>query len=136
DEGRIFLVDFGISKREDSTRLTQTGMLMGTPQYMSPEQISGHTIDGRSDLYAAGLLLFEMLTGRPPFTGDKTFVILRQHVEAPVPDPRQIRSSEIPRDLLVLIDACLKKDPNERPNDAAATLELMQRSFAETPPFG
>lgn len=136
DEGKIFLVDFGISKSEDSTRLTQTGMLMGTPQYMSPEQISGHVIDGRSDLYAAGLLLFEMLTGRPPFTGERTFSILRQHVEAPVPDPRQIRKSEISRDLLVLIDALLKKDPNERPRNAAATLELLDKSADATPPFG
>ncbi len=136
DEGKIFLVDFGISKRENDTRLTQTGMLMGTPQYMSPEQISGHTVDGRSDLYGAGLLLFEMLTGRPPFTGDKTFVILRQHVEAAVPDPRQIRNGEIPRDLLVIIDALLKKDPNERPRHAQATLELLERSSASTPAFG
>src|SRR5690606_41562389 len=125
DEGRISLVDFGISKREDCTRLTQTGMLMGTPQYMSPEQISGHTVDGRSDLYAAGLLLFEMLTGRPPFTCDETFVILRQHVDAPVPDPRQLRHGEIPRELLVVVDALLRKDPNARPKDAAATLELL-----------
>lgn len=140
DEGRIFLVDFGIAKSETSTRLTQTGMLMGTPQYMSPEQISGHVIDGRSDLYAAGLLLFEMLTGRPPFTGDKTFVILRQHVEAPVPDPRELRKGEIPRELLVVVDALLKKDPNQRPKDAAATLALLESAKSEgaasTPAFG
>lgn len=131
EEGRIFVVDFGIAKREVEARLTQTGMLMGTPQYMSPEQISGHPLDGRSDLYAAGLLLFEMLTGRPPFTGEKTFLILRQHVEAPVPDPRSLRDGEIPPDLLFAMSSLLKKDPAERPRDAAELLRLLDGELPE-----
>jgi serine/threonine protein kinase len=137
EDERIFLVDFGIAKRDKSARLTQTGMLMGTPQYMSPEQISGHEIDGRSDLYAAGLLLFEMLTGRPPFLGEKTFTILKQHVEAPVPDPRTLRDEDIPKDLLHACEALLRKNPDDRPADAVEVIKLLDGEIPNvTPVFG
>lgn len=137
NDGRVFLVDFGIAKREQSTRLTQTGMLMGTPQYMSPEQISGGPVDGRSDLYAAGLVLFEMLTGRPPFEGEKTFAILRAHVEKPVPDPRELRGEDIPGELLFAVSALLRKDPEERPANAAGVLRILDGEVpAGEVPFG
>ncbi len=129
---RIFLVDFGIAKKEqDGQKLTQTGMLMGTPQYMSPEQISGHAVDGRSDLYAAGLVLFEMLCGRPPFDGDKTFQVLRAHVEAPVPDPVALRGSAIPQDLVHLTHLLLAKDPSHRPMNANAAIALLDDANME-----
>ena len=133
---RVFLVDFGIAKKqEDGHSLTQTGMLMGTPQYMSPEQISGQAVDGRSDLYAAGLVLFEMLAGHPPFDGQKTFQVLRAHVEQPVPDLRAARAqsgkapdhrdSDIPDDIEAICYGLLRKDPNERPRNAADAISLL-----------
>lgn len=123
---RVFLVDWGIAKKESTEqRLTQTGMLMGTPQYMSPEQISGHPIDGRSDLYAAGLILFEMLAGRPPFDAQKTFTVLRMHVEDPVPDVREARAGDVPEDLVALTHLLLRKDPAERPADATEAIALL-----------
>lgn len=125
-EHRVFLVDFGIAKKEEGgKRLTQTGMLMGTPQYMSPEQISGQPVDRRSDIYAAGLVLFEMLAGRPPFDGQKTFQVLRAHVEQPVPDVREVRGSPLPEDLVALTYLLLRKDPSERPSDAQEAIGLL-----------
>lgn len=123
---RIFIVDFGIAKRsEGDKRLTHTGMLMGTPQYMSPEQISGQVVDPRSDLYAAGLVLFEMLAGRPPFDGPHVFEVLRAHVERPVPDVREMRGSEIPDDLLTICRLLLRKRPEDRPRSAAEVAGLL-----------
>jgi serine/threonine protein kinase len=142
-EHRIFLVDFGIAKKEESSqKLTQTGMLMGTPQYMSPEQISGHSVDGRSDLYSAGLVLFEMLCGRPPFDGQKTFQVLRAHVEQPVPDMHEARGARVPDDLVAIAMLLLQKDPNDRPADANAAIALLDgtgsfpilKPHAPTPP--
>jgi serine/threonine-protein kinase len=134
---RIFLVDFGIAKKEESTdKLTQTGMLMGTPQYMSPEQISGHVVDGRSDLYAAGLVMFEMLCGRPPFDGQKTFQVLRAHVEQPVPDMAEARGSALPDEIVALTQLLLAKDPDDRPADATAAIALLDgtAAFPSRPP--
>lgn len=125
DEGRIYLVDFGIAKQEEGARITQTGILMGTPQYMSPEQISGQVIDGRSDLYAAGLLFFEMLAGVAPFTGEKTFAILRAHVESAPPDVRNFRDDELPDVVVACIEALLEKDPSKRPQSAEDVLALL-----------
>lgn len=125
-EHRVFLVDFGIAKKEEGgKKLTQTGMLMGTPQYMSPEQISGHAVDRRSDIYAAGLVLFEMLAGRPPFDGQKTFQVLRAHVEQPVPDVREARGGPLPEDLVALTYLLLRKNPDERPADAHEAIGLL-----------
>ena len=130
-DGRVVLVDFGIAKKEEGNRrLTQTGMLMGTPQYMSPEQIAGQGVDGRSDLYACGLLLFEMLAGRPPFDGVRTFDVLKAHVEQPIPDVRVVRgalagSSPVPDDLVALISVLLRKNPAERPTTADDVLDLL-----------
>jgi serine/threonine-protein kinase len=130
--GHVVLVDFGIARKlEGEKRLTQTGMLMGTPQYMSPEQIEGHVVDGRADLYACGLLLFEMLSGRPPFDAEKTFDILKAHVEKPLPDLRVLRSerkgdaSVVPDDLVALCHALLEKKPEKRPKDGAAVVHAL-----------
>lgn len=141
--GHVVLVDFGIARKlEGEKRLTQTGMLMGTPQYMSPEQIEGHAVDGRADLYACGLLLFEMLSGRPPFDAEKTFDILKAHVEKPVPDLRALRSerkrdaSPVPDDLIALCHALLEKSPDKRPKDGAMVIDALdgRTTFAAPPP--
>ncbi|MFZ9888465.1 MAG: protein kinase domain-containing protein, partial [Myxococcota bacterium] len=135
ENGKVLLVDFGIARRETSTRLTETGILMGTPQYMSPEQIQGRGAERHSDLYAAGLLLFEMLTGRPPFVGIEVFTLLRHHVESPVPDPTSLRGGDIPAPLLVTVEALLRKNPAHRPANAQAALALMDAPVTSLPRF-
>jgi serine/threonine protein kinase len=131
--GHVVVVDFGIARKlEGEKRLTQTGMLMGTPQYMAPEQIEGQPVDGRCDLYACGLLLFEMLAGRPPFDGERTFDILRAHVERAVPDVRALRRAVAPQaddiadDVLVLLEHLLKKSPEERLPSGGAVVDVIE----------
>jgi len=144
DNDQVVIVDFGIARSLDrGRRVTETGMLMGTPQYMSPEQISGDDVDGRADLYACGLVLFEMLAGSPPFDGERTFDILRAHVEAPVPDvvARRRRAVAdgsaadgsdhrptdipIPEDLRALIAGLLHKRPDGRPASGHAVIDIL-----------
>ncbi len=140
-QGRVVVVDFGIARKlEGEKRLTQTGMLMGTPQYMAPEQIEGRPVDGRCDLYACGLLLFEMLTGRAPFDGDRTFDILRAHIERPVPDVRATRTAAapdadaLPDAVVALVAALLQKDPFNRPPSGAAVVAIIDGDVALVSP--
>ncbi len=105
------LTDFGIAKQSDvlASRITQTGMVLGTPTYMSPEQASGREIDGRADQYALGVLFYEMLTGSPPFTGENPMAVLMGHALQPPPP--------LPSDLAPLqpiFDRMLAKEPNDR----------------------
>ncbi|AVP97889.1 hypothetical protein C7S18_12075 [Ahniella affigens] len=87
DESTPVLTDFGIAKQQDAqqTRLTQTGMLVGTPTYMSPEQINALEVDGRSDLYSLGVMFYELLTGNAPFAGDTPIAVLMAHLTTPAP---------------------------------------------------
>lgn len=92
DSGTPVLTDFGIARYQDgsATRLTQTGMLVGTPTYMSPEQINGLQVDGRADQYSLGILFYELLTGAPPFRGDTPIAVLMAHLtQAPAPLPTE-----------------------------------------------
>jgi serine/threonine-protein kinase PpkA len=105
------LTDFGIAKQQDATatRLTQTGMLVGTPTYMSPEQINALEVDGRSDLYALGVLFYELLTGAPPFAGDTPIAVLMAHLTQPAPSlPEQFA------DFQPVIERMLAKNRDER----------------------
>lgn len=113
EDGNVALTDFGIATARFHGRLTASGRAMGTPHYMSPEQAMGRLVDGRSDLYAVGLLLYEMLIGRPPFDGDDSYAVGYKHVhEAPVA-PDQLDSS-IPAALNSIVMKCLAKQPSER----------------------
>ncbi|MEU9115140.1 protein kinase [Streptomyces sp. NPDC048483] len=119
--GKVKVVDFGIAKAlsEVATRLTGTGVAVGTPAYLAPEQINGHETDHRTDLYAVGCLLHELLTGRPPYTGDSPFSVMHQHLAAePVP-PSQLRP-ELPAALDAVIVKALHKDRGDRFADASA----------------
>ncbi|MFK0260637.1 protein kinase [Streptomyces angustmyceticus] len=113
--GQVKVVDFGIAKAltEAATRLTGTGVAVGTPAYLAPEQINGAATDHRTDLYAVGCLLYELLTGRPPYTGDSPFSVMHQHLAAePVP-PSQLRP-ELPPAVDAVIARALRKDREDR----------------------
>jgi serine/threonine protein kinase len=129
--GRAKVLDFGIAKlRPDVSQAqgaTETGSILGTPHYMSPEQALGRAVDPRSDLYAVGIILFEGAAGRLPFVGDSLFELLKQHVEAPPPPLHSIRQ-DVPAALVGVIGRALEKDPARRFGSArelaAALLEL------------
>ncbi|MFC5665849.1 protein kinase [Kitasatospora misakiensis] len=117
--GAVKVMDFGIARALTGTAstMTQTGMVMGTPQYLSPEQALGKPVDHRSDLYAAGCMLFELLALRPPFTGDTPLSVVYQHVQdQPVP-PSQA-NPRVPAGLDPLVLRSLAKNPDDRFQDA------------------
>ncbi|MER6783456.1 protein kinase [Streptomyces sp. NPDC000658] len=126
--GAVKVMDFGIARalHGASTTMTQTGMVMGTPQYLSPEQALGKAVDHRSDLYATGCLLYELLALRPPFTGETPLSVVYQHVQdIPVP-PSQTSGGECPPELDGLVMRSLAKDPDDRFQTAEEMRGLVQ----------
>ena len=116
----VKLADLGLALAADGARISRAGMIVGTAAYMAPEQALGQAIDGRTDLYALGVVLYELATGRLPFTGDDPLTIISQHVHAPVVPPRVLRS-DIPRPLEAIILRLLAKDPAQRFASAGET---------------
>ncbi len=113
EDGNARIMDFGIARSLRGKGITGAGVMIGTPEYMSPEQVEGKEADQRSDIYSLGIILYEMLTGRVPFEGDTPFTIgVKQKSEAPR-DPRQL-NAQIPEDLSHLILRCLEKDKDKR----------------------
>jgi serine/threonine-protein kinase len=131
----VTLLDFGIAKiRESSIKLTQTGMILGSPSYMAPEQAASRPIDHRTDIYALGVILYEMLTGAPPFFGEKAPEILMAHLTDDPPPPRAVRP-DIPLELERIVLRCLAKSPENRPEDMAGLGEDLRACLeAGTPP--
>jgi serine/threonine protein kinase len=117
-ENQAVLMDFGIAKIVGGENLTATGAMIGTVSYMSPEQIRGQRPDHRADIYALGVILFEMTSGRRPFEGDSAPSTMMMHLTEPVPDLRQINQN-IPLPLVQVIEKSLAKDPNQRYQTAA-----------------
>jgi predicted ATPase/tRNA A-37 threonylcarbamoyl transferase component Bud32 len=116
EDGRAVVADFGIAQAinaSGSDKLTMTGMAIGTPQYMSPEQSGGETVDGRSDLYAVACLLYEMLAGTPPFTGPNAMAIMARHLIDPVPRLTTVRPAVAPH-VTAAIERALAKNPSDR----------------------
>jgi eukaryotic-like serine/threonine-protein kinase len=114
DEGQVKVTDFGIARAVNTDEsLTQTGAVMGTATYFSPEQAEGLGVDARSDIYSLGVVLYEMVAGRPPFMGDSPVSVASKHVREQAPAPRQFNPS-IPQDLEVVILKCMAKDPEYR----------------------
>lgn len=120
------LSDFGIAKAlQSATALTQTGMFIGTPEYMAPEQGQGREVDARCDIYALGVVLFEMLAGRPPFTGDTPISVMLKHCTEPLPSPREL-NPDIPEAVEEIVMTATAKEPNGRYSSAgqmAAAIE-------------
>lgn len=128
DDGRIKLGDFGLARDIDNH--TSTGSLVGTVAYLSPELVMRGTADARSDVYAAGIMLFEMLAGRQPFEGDQAVQIAYQHANDNVPAPSKF-NSQVPPLLDELVLWATARDAAHRPNDAVELLAVVQRAKAE-----
>jgi len=111
--GQIKIIDFGLARSVHLEGMTATGLIMGTPEYMAPEQVSGKHVDERADIYALGVILFEMLTGRVPFTGDSAIAIGFQQLKDAPPSPRSI-NPQIPEEVEKIILKALEKDPIRR----------------------
>ncbi|MER6299207.1 protein kinase [Kitasatospora sp. NPDC001539] len=130
--GAVKVMDFGIARAltGGATTMTQTGMVMGTPQYLSPEQALGKAVDHRSDLYAAGCMLYELLALRPPFTGDTPLSVVYQHVQDPPVPPSQA-NSRVPAGLDALVLRSLAKNPDDRFQDADEFRAHVQHALRE-----
>ena len=113
EDGNAALTDFGIATARFHARLTASGRAMGTPHYMSPEQAMGKLVDGRSDIYAVGILLYESLVGFPPFDGADSFSVSYKQVHEQPVAPEEV-SSRVPTELSQIVMKCLAKQPNAR----------------------
>ena len=129
-EGILKVTDFGLAKMVVAdSGLTLTGEVLGSPNYLAPEQASGSAADLRSDIYSLGATLYELLTGRPPFDGPTPVSIILKHVREPLRSPRQF-SPELPVPLVTLTQRMLAKRPEDRPKDYDALLREMDRLLA------
>lgn len=139
NERGVCVLDFGVAKvlatSADATfthATTGSGMIVGTPRYMSPEQCLGQSVGARSDLYSLGVLLYEMLAGRPPFMDTLQSAVLVKQATAPPPPLPQLRK-DVPHALAVAIHTLLAKRPDQRPQNAEAARKLLQKSLVRSP---
>ena len=139
-DGDPLLTDFGIAKiYEDTLQLTGDGMMVGTPTYMAPEQLQGQPVDPRTDIYALGVVLYQALTGEPPFVAETPLAVALMHIHNALRSPRQLNST-IPESIERIILRAMAKDPNDRfqtAGEMAEALHLaltgMSRMTAELP---
>jgi serine/threonine protein kinase len=126
-DGKLKLVDFGIALLRGARRLTFSHLSseVGTPDYMAPEQVQGERGDARTDIYALGVILYEMLTGEVPFHGDNPLAVMSQRVTSPAPLLRSVRSG-VPPGLEAVVFRALRRDPDERYASMAALLHDLQ----------
>jgi serine/threonine protein kinase len=130
-QGNCLLTDFGIAKMVEGTMaFTQTGAIIGTPAYMSPEQILGKKLDGRSDIYSMGVVLYEMATGRPPFQAETPPAIFVKHLSDPLPPPH-IYNPDIPEGVERVILKALSKDREDRFETMDEMVDALARGIAD-----
>ena len=126
-DGEVKVADFGLARLllNEDPQLTHAGTTLGTPMYMSPEQIQEGKVDIRSDLYSLGVTLYHMLSGRPPFRGETSLALAMQHVQAAVPDIQQFRA-DVPVTLRQLLTRLLAKKPHDRPHHPSEAIEFLR----------
>ncbi|MBL7175880.1 MAG: protein kinase [Desulfobacteraceae bacterium] len=132
EDGSVKIGDFGLALVDDRTRLTQEGMMVGTVSYLPPEQAMGGELSPKADLYSMGTMLYEMVTGRPPFVGDDNVAIIGQHINTPPVSPTW-HNPELPTALETLILKLMEKDHNQRPASASEVLKALESIEAGTP---
>jgi serine/threonine-protein kinase len=133
DDGRVKVADFGLARAVETSNASATqGMIIGTVAYLSPEQVERGDADGRSDVYAAGILLFEMITGQVPHAGDSPLSVAYKHVNSDVPAPSTVNSA-IQSDVDALVITATRRDPEQRYPDAARFLADVRRVRATLP---
>jgi len=131
-EGNARIMDFGIARSLKARGITDGGIIIGTPEYMSPEQVEGKEVDQRADIYALGVILFEMLTGKVPFEGDTPLSIAVKHKTEAPQDPSKL-NAQVPLDFSQLILKCLEKDKKNRPQGAEEVLSQLSKIEQEVP---
>ena len=128
--GRVTVTDFGIARDVRASALTADGMVMGSVHYMSPEQVSGGDLDGRSDLYALGVVAFQLLSGRLPFDAPQASAVLLMQATRAAPSLREAAPS-VPAPLALVVDRCLRKDPAERYATGEALAEALTQALQQ-----
>jgi eukaryotic-like serine/threonine-protein kinase len=140
-KGEAKVADFGLAQLSlhgEKVALTQVGVTMGTPLYMSPEQVNGKTLDARSDIYSMGVMAWHMLAGRPPFSGESALAVAVKHLNEAPPSLKDVRP-DVPPGVVALIERMMSKKKEDRPADAQAVANdlkslLRQATGKETPP--
>ncbi|MGE5275731.1 MAG: protein kinase domain-containing protein, partial [Acidobacteriota bacterium] len=131
-QDHVYLMDFGLAKMVEQSGMTQTGAVVGTPYYMSPEQVKGETAGPQSDIYSLGVILYEMVTGAVPFTGKSVFEVMMQRMQK-APPPATASNPGIPGYLQKILDRCLAVDPSVRYQSASEILaDLDNATFRPT----
>ncbi|RJP15674.1 MAG: hypothetical protein C4520_19825 [Candidatus Abyssobacteria bacterium SURF_5] len=130
ESGKFKIMDFGIAHTEQGTRLTVTGTIMGTPEYMSPEQASGTAVDKRTDIYALGIVLYEMLTGKVPFNAQTAVEILQMHITK-MPESPKLINPEIPGNLSNIIAKMIEKQPANRYESFRHVINALTQALPE-----
>jgi len=125
-EGNVRIMDFGIARSFREKGITGAGKMIGTPEYMSPEQVQSKEVDQRTDIYSLGVILFEMVTGAPPFSGKTALSVAVKHQSENPPDPKEI-NAQVPEDLSRLILRCMEKDKAHRFQNASEILDELNR---------
>ena len=135
NDGSVRLLDFGVARKTGGAMetLTKTGMIVGTPEYMSPEQFGTHRVDERSDIYSLGVVLFELLTGKVPFGGETPVAIAMKVIQQPAVPPQTMRR-DVPEWIDRIVVKCMDKDPKNRYLNAAQLAEALRKPHARARP--
>ena len=130
-EGEPVIIDFGLALTKTAMRVTYSNLssAAGTPEYMAPEQVEGQRGDQRTDLYALGIMFYELLDGKPPFTGDTPLAIMAQHTQSPIPRLDRVRPTVSPQ-LAAIVARCLQRNPDDRYPDLRAFITALDHPEA------